>query len=420
MNFAFGGSRTTGPQTPGPNTAQQISAFLQNGGRFGANDIATLWAGGNNLLQALPAAAGDPANAVATMTGVANAAAADVAAQTATLAGANARTIVVLNLPSFATVPNFAGTPVAPLAGISTTAFNAALAANLAATAAANPNANIISVDVAPLITAVQANPAAFGFANATQACLSTPACAADPAAWNRYVFWDGVHPTAAGHAMIAAAVAEHLTAPSRAALVTSTLATTALAARRTATLDAFGALHQFAPEPGQWRAFAFATGESGQNAGTAANGLMIAAGSRDTRLSSYRLGGLRAGGLFNAGNGWTFGVMASATTGSIDGRGKFSADVTSVSADALVNWRKGGAFVNLGLGLGVERYGNFAWNTVGPWRIRAGAPGALRAPERRPGTISNSAGPLSPRPCAAHSPRRGRTPSTNRASSRL
>jgi outer membrane lipase/esterase len=45
-------------------------------------------------------------------------------------------------------------------------------------------------------------DPAAFGLVNVTDACGAVPAC--DP---STYLYWDGIHPTSGGHALIADAM---------------------------------------------------------------------------------------------------------------------------------------------------------------------------------------------------------------------
>jgi phospholipase/lecithinase/hemolysin len=62
---------------------------------------------------------------------------------------------------------------------------------------------NIFRPDVNNLLQLVQANPLAYGFDNAIDACLNTAAATLcqNP---DRYLFWDGVHPTKQGHALIA------------------------------------------------------------------------------------------------------------------------------------------------------------------------------------------------------------------------
>jgi outer membrane lipase/esterase len=367
VDFAFGGSRTTGAATPGPTTEQQIGAYIARGGRFTSSNVVTLWAGANNIFQALPGAAGNPATAQATMAGVSSAAATDVARQVRTLAGAGAGTILVANLPSFATVPEFAGGPAAALAGFSTSTFNTTLGAQIAAASAQAPGANILLLDAASLFAAVQADPAAFGFANATQACVRTPTCVGNPAAWNTFAFWDGVHPTQSGHAVIAAAAKEYLAAPSRTAAISTALGFSSYSARRTATLDAFSRIAGLKLLPGQWAYFADLTGEAGQAKANIANGPLAAAGVTSGTAREYRLAGVRFGGLRDIGNGWAVGGMASFSTGTIDGlRGKFSSDATHISADLLARWRNAaGVFAHFGLGASFDRFSSHEYRTI-------------------------------------------------------
>ena len=87
---------------------------------------------------------------------------------------------------------------------------------------------NVLRVDIATLFNEILANPCAFGFTNATTpACGATPSLLCTPAnlvapnANQTFVFADGVHPTGAAHAVIAAFVASLIEAPFHAATLT-------------------------------------------------------------------------------------------------------------------------------------------------------------------------------------------------------
>ncbi len=315
---------------------------------------------------------------------VATGAAADIGAQVRQLAAAGARTIVVPNLPGFGTLPQFAATPAAPLAEFSTSTFNSALAANLAAAAAANPGANIVSVDVVSLFAAVQANPALFGFANATQGCALTPSCAGNPATWNTFAFWDGVHPTAAGHALVAASVREHLIAPSRSAAISTAFGETAFALRRSAAIGALaeleggGSAPAAGANPSPWRYFIHATGDYGQSNRTFANGILASAGVSEGRGYEYKTGGIRFGGVRDLGAGWSVGGAFYATTGEIDGgRVGFKADATQIGGDVIARWSTGkGSFVNMALGFNLDRFSDYEYRTVGPLKNQGSTTG--------------------------------------------
>ncbi|MGL4636152.1 MAG: autotransporter domain-containing protein [Beijerinckiaceae bacterium] len=362
VNLAFGGALSNGAANlngPIPGTPTQIGTFLALGGRFAANDIVTLWAGANNLLQA--PAGGEAAAAVG--------AAGNVASQVGQLAAAGARNIVVMNLPALGSTPLNVGQPQAAGATTVSNLFNSTLATGVAAAAAANPGANIISVPVDQIFSAILASPGAFGLSNVTQQCIQVMACVGNPAARGSFLFWDGVHPTATGHLIISASVGEYLTAPSRAAAVSAAFGNTAIAARRTTTIDGMAQLSAVTPAQDKWEYFIYATGEAGQGSGTFANGVLASAGATTSKSHDYRLGGIRFGGLRNVGNGWTVGAMASVSTGTIDGSArKFEADATQIALDALARWRSPqGLFVNLGLGFGVDRFSNYEYRTVGP-----------------------------------------------------
>ena len=86
-----------------------------------------------------------------------------------------------------------------------TVAFNSALATALTALDQ-SLGAEIIQFDTFSALQQILQNPGVYGFDNVTDACvenLSNGQC--DPTRW---VYWDGVHPTTATHALLGAELA--------------------------------------------------------------------------------------------------------------------------------------------------------------------------------------------------------------------
>lgn len=194
-NYAVAGS-TTG------NTVAQVAGYV--GSEVpDADALYVVWNGANDLFAAYSTL--DPANpdlvalqlAVdsAITTGTAN-----LLNSVASLSAAGAEHIMVPNLPNLGRLPEIQATDAAlPQLDVSafvegsTQAFNQTLAAGLAGSSA-------VEVDIFTLLTAVTDDPAAYGFSNDTDGCVAAgalPGC-------DGYVFFDGVHPTSASHALIA------------------------------------------------------------------------------------------------------------------------------------------------------------------------------------------------------------------------
>lgn len=209
VNYAFGGARTDLSASP-PGMRAQLAAYTGAGGTFGANDLVSVLGGANNIFQAFAAAAAVPATAQTTMQGVATAAATDVNLIVDTIAGAGAGTILVTNLPRLGITPQFAATGAsgAALADYSGTTFNSALLSRLMTTAAARPNTNIIMMDLYKISDPLAANPGRFGLTNATNSCFNGVTVCSNP---DGYLYWDGVHPTAAGHRLISQLAVDYL-----------------------------------------------------------------------------------------------------------------------------------------------------------------------------------------------------------------
>ncbi|WP_294643209.1 autotransporter domain-containing protein [uncultured Aureimonas sp.] len=233
QNYAFGNARTDrldGLLPPG--IPAQIDAFELQDGRFGANDVVTLYGGANNIIQEI-----NTAGATAALVGAeAVASAGDVAASLARLGRLGAPTVVVLNLPNIGATPAFSATLQGSVAGtLATNAFNTALRAGVTQVAAALPNTDVVLVDVQRLGALVASDPTRFGILNTRDACLSTPACAAAPASvQNTYLYWDGIHPTTGVHRLFSQLVEDYLSVGTSAAAVGS-LTETALLDRMTA-----------------------------------------------------------------------------------------------------------------------------------------------------------------------------------------
>ena len=63
----------------------------------------------------------------------------------------------------------------------------------------------IVRVDVFRMLNEVVAAPAAFGLTDATHPCIALNTRAhAFCATPNKFLFWDGIHPTVAGHRILA------------------------------------------------------------------------------------------------------------------------------------------------------------------------------------------------------------------------
>lgn len=214
INLAYGGSRTDNNVAFPPGMRQQLTTYLARGGVFGPNDLVSVLGGANNIFQALPAA-GASAAPTAAITPTLTAAVADMNFLVNDIAGRGAGTILVTNLPRLGITPQFRTSPASPLADYAGSTFNSGLQTALMATAAARPNTNIILFDLAKVSDTLAANPGRFGLVNVTDACFNGVTVCANP---DSYLYFDGVHPTAAGHRLVATLANDYLYYGDRAA----------------------------------------------------------------------------------------------------------------------------------------------------------------------------------------------------------
>jgi len=199
-DYAYGGA-TTGPNPSAfPfSLLTQTSAYLSSTGNVASADALYVVAGGgNNARAALAAisAAADPNAAPGIIAAAAASFAADIGSIVDSLQAAGAKHIIVWDTPNLGTAPAVVAGGGAALGSFLAATMNSALSLRLTG------EAGVSTFDIFGLGTTFAANPGAFGFTNATDACgaVANADC-------SKYIYWDGIHPTAAGHAAIADAM---------------------------------------------------------------------------------------------------------------------------------------------------------------------------------------------------------------------
>lgn len=339
INYAYGGARTDSSAFP-PGMRNQLLAYTGGGGTFRSTDLVSILGGANNIFQGLPAAGASP-NPAGAITPVVVAAAADVNFLVNSVAAAGAGTILVGNIPSLGNAPAFRGTAAAPLAEFAGTSFNSALLNGLMTTAAARPGTNIILFDIFKVGAALTANPGAFGLSNVTDACFNGITVCATP---NSYLFWDGVHPTAAGHQLIARLSNDYLYYGDIGAQSAVQAETGFRHREDMLDLASESMSGRSAWQPGTHLTFG-AIGDSvdtdarGSVAATESTGSGVRVGLDHVMSPSTRLG---LAGTFRTAD-VTAGAMAF--------------DVETYAFDAYAGWRSGGHFINATVGGSIDRY---------------------------------------------------------------
>ncbi|MFM7395112.1 MAG: SGNH/GDSL hydrolase family protein [Synechococcus sp.] len=121
------------------------------------------------------------------------------------LASYGARNFLVPNTPDLGLIPEFNTNPgqSAFFTGLSND-FNSKLDLALNGLALSRPELDIIAFQTDDLFAEVRATPSAFGFTDVANRCQTTAGCGNGSAtAQAAFLFWDGSHPTTAGHRFI-------------------------------------------------------------------------------------------------------------------------------------------------------------------------------------------------------------------------
>ena len=219
-NLAHGGAEAAEPAVPGdpsPGLAAQRQDLAGAAASFGARPLVSILMGANDIFAGL--ASPDPI--AKTLTAAVRAA--DAVAETASLlATQGVRDVLIANLPDLGATPAFAlfQPQVRFLASAATAAYNTRLAANIAGLEAGG--LNVIGLDLFGQLKGIIADPAAFGYGNATLPCLFPNAAAAgalgqapvctDEQSLSR-LFFDAVHPNLVAHAQFGQAALQRIEA---------------------------------------------------------------------------------------------------------------------------------------------------------------------------------------------------------------
>jgi outer membrane lipase/esterase len=357
VNLAFGGAvsgRETRLGRP-PGITDQLDAYLGSGGTFSAGDLVSVQGGANNIFQTFQGPPALPANPVPLLQGVAVAAASDITALTGRIAAAGAGTILVGNLPSLGGAPQFSpanvGAAASGVAELTTTTYNQALVQGLTAVAGGT-NANIILMDVHKMSLVLNANPGAFGLSNTTTPCFNQVALTvcSNP---DSYLYYDTVHPTAAGHRLFASLANDYLyygDAGAQAAVIGET----GYRHRE----DAMDAVSARMSGQAPWASGTSLSMSAGYDSSeTGARGVV---GAAEAETYNVRLA-LESG----PSETMRFGFGAGISQGDVQA-GAMSFDVESIGFDAWAGWRSaGGMFVNATAGVSADNYDDFLRQTA-------------------------------------------------------
>jgi phospholipase/lecithinase/hemolysin len=193
---------TSAPNTDLTGATGQLAQYQATHAMADPNALYTIWIGANDLSDMLTGQlpsqyAADSGEVIGNIYAAVN-----------TFAGMGAKNFLIVTVPDLGKTPEVLAAGPAESAGASflTNSFDTGMTNGIPLLAAAD-SVNISVLNTFSLLDTIVADPASYGFSNVTQPCLTgevnyaggTPC--ANP---SQYLFWDELHPTAAGHEIVA------------------------------------------------------------------------------------------------------------------------------------------------------------------------------------------------------------------------
>ena len=212
-NYAIGGAQTVNTNViPGlPGFAQEVATFVASGRTFSSRDLIALSIGGNDQAQF------NSGNTLSQIHNLAVTSANNAATGAQQLISLGAHNITWVSPGNPFYFPSPFGDPALTPAQRAEWAHTYYQQVQQLLAPAARAGTRIFLFDYETLQARIVANPGQYGFASASgcQVALGIPGCiTASTAVQNSYFYWDAIHPTSAGFALIARYMANQMDAP--------------------------------------------------------------------------------------------------------------------------------------------------------------------------------------------------------------
>jgi len=199
-NFAYGDATAGDNASVVPSLGDQVTSFRARPGVADNNALYVVWAGGNDLRNAMTTDSVDSA-----LNGISSA--------IQGLYQEGARNFLVMNLSNLGLIPavRAGGTAAMAAATNGSMLFNSGLDGLLGTLEGSLGGSDFRTLDIFSLINTAHDYPASAGLVNVINACLVGSTICDNP---DSYLFWDDIHPTAAVHRLIADAAFNVLAVP--------------------------------------------------------------------------------------------------------------------------------------------------------------------------------------------------------------